>query len=251
MACGDSAPVRELAEQASCEVITYGHEAPSDLRVEGAIHHGPGGSRFTIRDPDDGPIEITLPLGGDHNVSNALGVWAVARHDGVPARQVASAMSRFHGVKRRMEELGSAAGITVVDDFAHHPTALRETTRALRERYPGRRLVTLFEPRSLTAGRNFLFDAYLEAGRQADVLLLAPIFHHDRLAPEERLDREALVRALCESGVDARACDNLDDLYAAALATVRHGDVVVTMSSGDFAAMPHRLLEALREVELG
>ena len=246
VACGDSPAVRDLASAAACRVVRYGFESGNDLSIDGAITHGPDGSCFTLVDPEAGAIEVRVPLGGDHNVLNALAVWAVARFDGIPAPEIAAALSRFSGVKRRMEELGTAAGVTVVDDFAHHPTALGETSRALKARYPGRRLVVLFEPRSLTAGRSFLFDDYLEAGRQADVLMLAPIFHFDRLDAAERLDRAALVRQLSELGVDAAAADSVESLFEAALAVLEPGDVVVTMSSGAFDSMPHRLLETLR-----
>ncbi len=244
-ACGDSEAVRQLAREAPCTVLTYGLDPACDVTIQGEVEHGPRGSRFTIDDPEAGPIEIVLPLGGDHNVTNALGVWTVARHDGIAAADVADALSRFAGVKRRMEELGTADGVTVVDDFAHHPTALRETTRALAGRYPDRRLVVLFEPRSLTAGRSFLFDEYLAAAPGADLFLLAPIFHHGRLEPEDRLDRDELVRRLSNQGHEAAAFDSYDALFDATLAAARPGDVVVTMSSGDFGAMPHRLLEAL------
>ena len=245
-ACGDSAAVRRLAEEAPSRVLTYGLDPRNDITVAEPVVHGPHGSRFRIDDAEAGRVEVELPLGGDHNVANALGVWAVARNDGIPAPEVAGALSRFGGVKRRMEELGTAAGVTVVDDFAHHPTALRETARALAGRYPGRRLVVLFEPRSLTAGRSFLFEDYLRAATETDLLLLAPIFHHDRLEPDERLDRAGLVRRLAEAGTEAVACESYDSMFETVLSRVRPDDVVVTMSSGDFGSLPHRILEALQ-----
>src|SRR6185295_2678937 len=115
-----------------------------------------------------------------------------ARHDGLPAAAVASALARFQGVKRRQEELGTARGVTVVDDFAHHPTAVGKTLEALRGRYPGRRLVVLFEPRSLTAGRELFFASYVDAFALADAVWLAPLYHAKRLEAGERLDRQAL-----------------------------------------------------------
>ena len=133
----------------------------------------------------------------------------------------------------------------MVDDFAHHPTAIRETLSALRARYPARRLIMLFEPRSLTAGRSFLFDDYLRACAKADIAFFAPIFHAGRLEVDERLDLERLRERLEGKGVQTEVAPDLDSLLLRALAVAREGDVLVTMSSGDFAAMPQRLLEGL------
>jgi UDP-N-acetylmuramate: L-alanyl-gamma-D-glutamyl-meso-diaminopimelate ligase len=159
---------------------------------------------------------------------------------------VAASLARFHGVKRRLEELGTARGVTVVDDFAHHPTAVEKTLEALRQRYPGRRLVTLFEPRSLTAGRRFFFDAYRQAFAGADRVLFAPLFHSNRLAPEERLDLAALAAALNAAGVPAEVGADNADLLRLGLEEAREGSVLVTMSSGSFEGMPQRLMAALK-----
>jgi UDP-N-acetylmuramate: L-alanyl-gamma-D-glutamyl-meso-diaminopimelate ligase len=170
-----------------------------------------------------------------------------SRRDGLPADRVAAALASFGGVKRRQEELGTGRGVTVVDDFAHHPTAVEKTLVALRQRYPGRRLVTLFEPRSLTAGRYFFFDAYREAFTHADRVLFAPIFHQGRLREDERLDFGVLAEQLTAAGVPATIGADTADLLRCALEEARVGDVLVTMSSGSFDGMPHRLAAALRE----
>ena len=136
--------------------------------------------------------------------------------------------------------------MTVVDDFAHHPTAVAASLGALRRRFPGRRLVALFEPRSLTAGRRFLRAAYAEAFHGADRVLFAPVFHAGRLGAEERIDFAALASELEGDGVHATACAGLDELRATALAEARPGDVLVTMSSGSFDGMPGALLDGLR-----
>ncbi|HEY6324490.1 MAG TPA: cyanophycin synthetase, partial [Thermoanaerobaculia bacterium] len=148
-------------------------------------------------------------------------------------------------VKRRLEELGSRGGVTVVDDFAHHPTAVGKTLAALRQSYPGRRLVALFEPRSLTAGRAMFFAAYREAFAAADRVLFAPTFHSGRLSAEERLDFAAVAAALAADGVAAARFASVDELLARAVAESRPGDVLVTMSSGSFEDLPRRLLAAV------
>ena len=252
VACGDSGKVRELAAGARCRTIFYGLEPGNDLSPLGEIEALPEGSRFRVRDVESGEeVEITIPLAGDHNVSNCLAVWAAARRDGLPAADVASALARFHGVKRRLEELGTARGVTVVDDFAHHPTAVEKTLGALRQRYPGRRVVTLFEPRSLTAGRGFFFAPYRQAFAGADRVLFAPIFHSGRLAPEERLDFAALARELSAAGVPAEVAADDAELLRKGLEEAREGSVLVTMSSGSFEGLPHRLLAALKESPAG
>jgi UDP-N-acetylmuramate: L-alanyl-gamma-D-glutamyl-meso-diaminopimelate ligase len=246
VACGDTSKVRELASRARCRVLFYGLDPGNDLHPLGGIEALPEASRFRVPDDDAGEIEVTLPLAGGHNVSNALAVWAAARRDGIPPADIAAAFARFHGVRRRLDELGTARGVTVVDDFAHHPTAVEKTLGALRQRYPGHRLTALFEPRSLTAGRRFFFEPYRQAFAGADRVLFAPIFHGGRLAPEERLDFGALAQALTAGGVPAEVCADNAGLLRQALEEAREGSVLVTMSSGSFEGMPYKLMEALR-----
>ncbi len=246
IACGDSPAVRGVAAAAACPVTFYGLAPANELRPT-ALEPRAGGVRMVVADPQAGEVELRLPLAGSHNASNALAVWAAARADGLPAERVAAALGRFGGVRRRQEELGTACGVTVVDDFAHHPTAVRETLAALRSRYPGRRLVAVFEPRSLTAGRAMFHDAYREAFALADRVLVAPIFHHRRLEPAERLDLATLTAELTASGTPAAPAGDTEELLARLLAEARAGDVVVAMSSGEFGRLPARLLAALDE----
>jgi UDP-N-acetylmuramate: L-alanyl-gamma-D-glutamyl-meso-diaminopimelate ligase len=246
-ACGDWPKVREIAALAPCPVTFYGLGEGNDLRPEGPVETGPWGSRFCLADPEAGRVEISFPLAGGHNLTNALAVWAAARRDGIPAAEVAAALGRFQGVKRRLEELGTERGVTVVDDFAHHPTAVGKTLEALRQRYPGRRVVVLFEPRSLTAGRRFFHQPYLEAFAGADRVLFAPIFYAERLAPEEQLDLPALAAELTDAGTPATVCADTDEVFRRAVEEEgREGTVLVTMSSGSFQGMPGRLLAGLR-----
>jgi UDP-N-acetylmuramate: L-alanyl-gamma-D-glutamyl-meso-diaminopimelate ligase len=247
VACGDDPKVRELSRKARCRTLFYGLDPENVVHPVGGIESLPEASRFRVADPEAGEVEITLPLAGSHNVSNALAVWAAARRDGQPAAAVADALGRFHGVKRRLEELGTARGVTVVDDFAHHPTAVEKTLHALRQRYPGRRLVTLFEPRSLTAGRGFFYEPYRQAFTHADRVLFAPIFHNGRLSADEKLDFATLAAEISAAGVPATACADNAEVMRRALEEAGDGAVLVTMSSGAFEGMPHRLLEALRE----
>jgi UDP-N-acetylmuramate: L-alanyl-gamma-D-glutamyl-meso-diaminopimelate ligase len=244
VACGDTPEVRELARRAPCRTILYGLEQSNEVRPAGC-EWTRDTSRFRLADAGAGEVTIELPLAGSHNVANALAVWTAARRDGLGAGQVAAALAGFHGVRRRLEELGSRGGVTVVDDFAHHPTAVGKTLAALRQSYPGHRLVAAFEPRSLTAGRARFFDAYREAFAAADRVLFAPTFHGGRLTAEERLDFAAVAAALAAGGVGATRFASIDELLACAVAESRPGDVLVTMSSGSFEDLPRRLLAAL------
>jgi UDP-N-acetylmuramate: L-alanyl-gamma-D-glutamyl-meso-diaminopimelate ligase len=247
VACGDSAELREIAAAARSAVELYGSSEACGWRIVSSPAAGPEGVRFTVREPEGGERELRLGVWGRHNATNALAVWAAARREGLPPDRIADALARFRGVRRRQELVGEAGGVTVIDDFAHHPTAVGETLASLRQRFPGRRLVVAFEPRSLTAGRAFFLDGYRRAFRLADRAALAPIFHRDRLAPEDRLDLERLASDLTQAGTPTVATSSLDELEALLLAEKRPGDVVVTMSSGSFGGLAARLAGELRD----
>jgi UDP-N-acetylmuramate: L-alanyl-gamma-D-glutamyl-meso-diaminopimelate ligase len=191
-------------------------------------------------------LEVEAPLVGRHNLDNVLAACTCALLAEMSPEAIAGALVSFPGVRRRLEVVGEAAGIAVVDDFAHHPTAVGLTLDGARHRFPGRRLVALFEPRSLTAGRQSFAPAYERALSKADVALLAPVFHQARLGRELALDREALASALRARGVEAEALPEDSDLADAARRHLHAGDVVLCMSSGEFGGLPRRLLEMLR-----
>jgi len=252
IACGDLPEVRRVAARARAPVTFYGLGADNDVHPADGVEAvaetalpGSTGSRFALDDPEAGRVEVVLPMAGDYNVVNALGVWAAARRDGLPAAVVARALGRFAGAARRQEEVGTAGGVTVVDDFAHHPTAVEQTLAGLRRRYAGRRLTVLFEPRSLTAGRRFFQQRYVDAFAGAERVLLAPVHYAGRWPAPELLELDRLVADLAARGVEARAPGDAEAVLTAALAWAAPGDVFVTMSSGSFAGLPHRLLEAL------
>ncbi len=219
-----------LAPTAALACSRWGHE-------DGRLH-----ATFAW---DGHSFEIAAPLVGRHNLDNLMAATACALLAGMAPEAVAAAAATFPGVRRRLELLGEAGGVTVVDDFAHHPTAVAATLAGARHRFPGRRLVAAFEPRSLTAGGTVFAAAYETALANADLALVAPVFHRARLG-EHALDRGALVAALRRGGVDAAELPE-DDLAAAVRRHLRPGDVVLCMSSGDFGGLPRRLLALLRE----
>jgi UDP-N-acetylmuramate: L-alanyl-gamma-D-glutamyl-meso-diaminopimelate ligase len=245
VACGDSAELREVASFARCRTVFFGFAEDNDVRPQD-LELLPEGSRFRVTAPGLAPTQVELAIPGEHNVLNALAVFVAVAADHVDPAVIAQALARFAGVRRRLDELGTARDITVVDDFAHHPTAVDKSLGGLRQRFPGRRLIALFEPRSLTAGRAFFFEPYLEAFAGADVVIFAPIFHSGRLKEEEKLDIAALVSGLEARGRVAFAATTHQEILERTLEVARPGDVVVTMSSGSFEGLPHRVLEALR-----
>ncbi len=191
-------------------------------------------------------FEVEVPLVGRHNLDNLMAATTCALLAGMEPAAVAAAAATFPGVRRRLELVGEVGGIAVVDDFAHHPTAVAATLAGARHRFPGRRLVAAFEPRSLTAGGTVFAAAYEGAFANADLALVAPVFHRARLG-EHALDRGALVVALRRRGTEAGELPEGGDLAAAVRRHLRPGDVVLCMSSGGFGGLPRRLLALLRE----
>ncbi len=227
---------------ATAPTLVVGPDAADDLRV-GGIAGGPGGMSATLR-WEDREHHLRLPLWGTHNVANAAMALAAAIAAGTGVEPALEALSAFPGVRRRLEIVGRARGVTIVDDFAHHPTALAATVEASRQRWPGRRLVLAYEPRSLTAGRALFQEAYARALAGADVVLLAPVYHGERLG-DDVLDREALARELERHGARVLLPETGDDPVQMLVPALRDGDVVVICSSGDFGGFPGRLLAAL------
>lgn len=233
------------ARDATAPVIRVGPDRDCDLVVGGWCPTPGGGSAELCWRGDR--LRLELPLAGAHNAQNAAMALAAALTVGLGADDALASLARFPGVARRMEVTGEARGVLVVDDFAHHPTALAVTTSAARDRWPERRVVVAFEPRSLTAARRDFGPAYLEALSAADVVLVAAPYHAGRLAEDEVLDRTALAEGLERRGITALMPGADDDVVAVLLPELREGDVVLGCSSGSFDGFHRRLLEALEK----
>jgi UDP-N-acetylmuramate: L-alanyl-gamma-D-glutamyl-meso-diaminopimelate ligase len=181
---------------------------------------------------------------GAHNVRNALAAIAVATEVGVSVERIAGGLRAFAGVKRRLEIVGTADGVTVYDDFAHHPTAVAETLAGLRASHPTARIWAVFEPRSASSCRRVFQDDFARAFRAADEVLVAPVFR-SKLPESERLSVPKLVRDLCERGQSAREAESIDDIITAIVREHCPGDLVVIMSNGGFGGIHQTLLRAL------
>ena len=209
------------------------------------VSAGPERTEFTLVEGGLPAGRLAFRLWGQHNVANVLAAVALCRGLGLTTSEIAAGLARFEGVRRRLEVKGDIRGITVVDDFAHHPTAVAATLTAARTRWPGRRIWAVFEPRSNTAGRKMFEEDYGRAFEGADAAVIAPVFHVKRLPPEARIDREALVQRLERSGRRAFAPETLDAIPELLHREAREGDVVILMSSGSFGGLPESLLRTL------
>ncbi len=185
-----------------------------------------------------------MPLLGDHNVRNALAALAIGADLGLAMDALREGLAQFKGVKRRLEVVGQARGVTVYDDFAHHPTAVEETLRAVRRASPGQRIWAVFEPRSASSCRRVFQDDFARAFAGADQVVIASVFRSS-LPEEERLSESQLVSDLRARNVDARHLPSVDAIVEDVAAGARDGDLVVIMSNGGFGGIHHKLLSAL------
>jgi UDP-N-acetylmuramate: L-alanyl-gamma-D-glutamyl-meso-diaminopimelate ligase len=241
----DDPRVVAVAREARAPVMRVSTKDPTADFAARDTAFRPEGTEFTLLEAGSPVARLTSPLSGLHNVANALGAIALVRGLGLSVGEIARALPRFAGVRRRLEVKGEKNGILVVDDFAHHPTAVAGTLAAARARWPGRRIWALFEPRSNTAGRKIFEEDYARAFAGADAVVIAPVFHAKRLPPEARIDRDALVRRLAAQGRPAFAPETIDAIPDILRREARAGDVLILMSSGAFGGLPETLLKSL------
>jgi UDP-N-acetylmuramate: L-alanyl-gamma-D-glutamyl-meso-diaminopimelate ligase len=241
----DSPHAKALVATAVSPVETFGLDETATWRGS-AIEHRDGLTRFDVH--RDGTLfgRFESPLLGAHNVRNALAAIAVGTRVGITAQTLAEGLRQFKGIKRRLETVGEANGVTVLDDFAHHPTAVHETLAALRTGYPGRRVWAVFEPRSASSCRRVFQDDFARAFGAADEVVLAAVFRSS-LPEAERFSAEQLVDDLSRQGRHARHIPEIDDIVSTIVRERRDGDVVVLMSNGGFGGIHSKLLQALRE----
>jgi len=242
--------VRELARDACCRVRFYGLESDDcgDVHPVWSAAIGPSRGDLMNLDVYGGGTalgRLQVPLSGRHNARNVLAALALASEGaGADLGALLQAVPRFGGVRRRQELLAIARGVYVYEDFAHHPSAVRETLRGLQMRHPNARLLAAFEPRSATASRRLHQDTYPAAFSAAHLTLLAPVGRPE-IADDERLDTAALAAAIGDAGGAARATRDLDELVTHLVAAAREGDVVVLMSNGSFGGIYDRVIAEL------
>jgi UDP-N-acetylmuramate: L-alanyl-gamma-D-glutamyl-meso-diaminopimelate ligase len=245
----DSAGAFALKSAARSRVATFGTSSgvdwqAHDIDAAGAI------TRFRVRREGSPFASFEVPLLGVHNVRNALVAIAVATEVGISAARIADGLRTFAGVKRRLEVVGMAAGVTIYDDFAHHPTAVAETLAGLRAAHPSARVWAVFEPRSASSCRRVFQADFARAFGAADQILIAPVFR-STLPEADRLSVPQLVRDITHAGRSAREAESIDDIVSGIVAEHRPGDLVVLMSNGGFGGIHQKLLRALERAAAG
>jgi len=208
------------------------------------IEAADGLTHFKVRRRGEVFGRFASPLLGVHNVRNAVAAIAVGSHVGIPPADLADGLRTFKGIKRRLEVVGTADGVTVMDDFAHHPTAVHETLLALRSGYPDRRIWAVFEPRSASSCRRVFQEDFARAFGAADEVIVAAVFRSS-LPESERLSAEQLVEDLQARTQRARYIAAVDDIVGTVVNEHRNGDIVVLMSNGGFGGIHQKLLKAL------
>ena len=240
----DSPDAAGLKHVAVSPVETFGLSEDCDWRATDVTVSATG-QAFNVWHNGTRFATMEIPLFGLHNVRNALAAIAVAHTVSIPAATIADGLRQFKGVKRRLEIYGEAAGVTVYDDFAHHPTAIAETLAGLRAANPHRRIWAIFEPRSASSSRRVFQQDFARAFGPADEVIIAPVFRTS-LPEGERLSAQQLVTDLAANGQRARAATSIDDIVATIAAEKKPGDLVVFMSNGGFGGVHQKTLQTLR-----
>jgi UDP-N-acetylmuramate: L-alanyl-gamma-D-glutamyl-meso-diaminopimelate ligase len=244
--CYDYPNIRDLAKKAEVPVLSYGSSFESTARfTPGRVRHEDGMTHFEILDQGNTADELTIQIPGMHNVLNALSAWIEARELGLDPDVVREAFQSFRGVKRRQEVRGEIKKVLVIDDFAHHPTAVRETLRALRSKYPGRRLVAVFEPRSATSRRKIFQKEYASAFQEADIIFISNPYDQTRIAAEDQFSSEELIEDLKKAGKNAHLMSSVDQGVSQVAQTANSGDLVAVLSNGGFGGFIPKLLSTL------
>ena len=207
--------------------------------------YGLGATRFTVSGPQGLKVSFNSLLAGAHNLSNTLAMVALGHELGLDTGIIQQALSTFSGVRRRQEVRGEPNGVTVIDDYAHHPTAVQATLEALRPFYGNRRLWAIFEPRTNSSKRRVFQERYTRVFDAADIVLIKEPPGLDRIVPEERLSAQQLVADIKARGVNAHYFPIVDEMLPFILSKVESGDVLLVMSTGSFDNLINRLLEQL------
>ncbi len=241
--CKHCREVRALAarELRTVRTVSVGMGEDADLRITDMAHNDKGCS-FTLEGES-----YTIPMVGDFNIRNAAMATCAARFAGLTPEQVRKSFESFKGVARRQETRGTVNGVTVVDDFAHHPTAIKEAVTGLRQKYPKSRLWAIFEPRSNTTRRSTFQHELAEALATADFAVLSPVENINKVKEEERLNESMLREEIADKGTDCYFAASVDDIVEHVVARVHPGDVLLVMSNGGFGGIHNKLLTALAQ----
>ncbi|MBV9608983.1 MAG: UDP-N-acetylmuramate:L-alanyl-gamma-D-glutamyl-meso-diaminopimelate ligase, partial [Acidobacteria bacterium] len=235
-----SASVDECVRRAFCKVERYGFSDGADWQIK-EVRYEPQRTTWSVFCKGQHWADFEFSLAGEYNVLNATAAAAMASTYGIARESIYSALKTFRSVKRRLEVRAEVNGITIIDDFAHHPTAIAGTLKALRSRYPGARLWAVFEPRSATLRRKVFEEELVRSLSLADQVVLASVFRADAIPEEQRLSTTAIVDGLLRSGKRAREFKDADVIVNAIAPELRSGDVVAILSNGGFGGIYEKL----------
>ena len=239
LANGDEPNLLPLTGVGHCPVRHFGLGNDCDAQADQLLF-SESGSTFRL-----GSAQFRIPMIGELNVRNALAALLMARYAGLSDEQIQAGFDTFEGIRRRMEIRGEVNGVTVIDDFAHHPTAIRETLKALSRRFPERRVWAIFEPRSNTTRRNHFQIELAEALRLAKRVVVAEVARLEQVPPEERLNPAQLMADIRAAGVEADYLPTADEIVAHVVPQAQPGDILCVLSNGGFDNIHHKLIDAL------
>jgi len=237
---GDEPNLQQVTEFPHCPKRTFGFSESCDATISIEKPDGLEGAKFRL-----GDTVFSSPLYGDFNVRNASAAILAARTIGVSDAEIQEALSSFRGIKRRMTIRGEVRGVTVIDDFAHHPTAIRETLVTLKSRFPGRKIIAAFEPRSNTTRRRRFQSELAEALSEAHVAFIGNVARIDQIPEGERLDIYQLSQDIQSTGALAEAIDDTDLIVQKITGLAQEGDVIAVLSNGGFDGIHEKLIEGL------
>lgn len=244
--CADDKNTQEVA--ALCQIkknFSYGLKAGDYLAK--VLNISEKGTEFNLRFKSQDLGNFLVPMSGDYNVLNAVAVIGICHQQDWNLQKVKSSMLEFLGVKRRQEILGEPAGVLIIEDFAHHPTAVRETLLGIKQRYPQKKIFAVFEPRSATSRRKIFQNDYVQAFQSADETLLAKAFDQSKIDEANRFSSEELVEDLLKLGKSAKVFSTAQEIVADLVQRAKRGDLIIIMSNGGFDGIYQKLIDALKD----
>ncbi len=248
VANGDDVNLQNVLESAYSPVIKFGFGEANEVRAV-IIETGESGTKFEVINKAQKNYpqsqKFALKLSGKYNVLNSLGVIILARHNGISDKIIQAAFDSFKSVRRRQELRGEVNGVAVYDDFAHHPTAIRETISAIKQKHNGRRLVAVFEPRSNTSVRKIHQQALIDSFKDADEVILTTLHRLEKIPQEQRLEIKEVLKSLKNKNISAYEFPEVEEIIEHLKTNCRSGDVVLIMSNGKFENIHQRLLASL------
>ena len=240
IAAADSQRLVRLLQGSPCPVVTYGSVASADYQLVG-FEAAETGSRLTIKGENEQSFSLSTATIGRHNAENVLAVYLLGRQLGVSREMIEKALISFSGVKRRQEIIARRGKTLFISDFAHHPTAVDKTLRALAEHYPQRKLLAVFEPRTATSRRTLFQDELAAAFGAADEVIIAPVYRGDAIVEDQRLDTARLAADISARGIPAVAAVDMEDVFARIAGQPDEPLLVAVMSTGDFGGLFDRI----------